>query len=212
MIVNIILALLGLGVTLSAFGGKTWIDNDGPFKKRITIRGYILLACLFLAFFIGVLKEKEKNEDVSAKNSEIRNLKRSVDDLKIKLNTYKVILSEIADESERQDQRVFNDYVIVKSFWPAPNKIFPGAIIRLYPTKSGGNLRIRYGNDSSGYRDEGLDMSFVKGGTYYEFPIIGKSGESFRWDLFGSWEGKIYVYSSPRQRSNQPSWMEEAIK
>jgi len=56
-VLNILLALLGLTGTLSAFGGETWRKGDEPLLTRITRRGYLSLSCLLLAFILGVTKE-----------------------------------------------------------------------------------------------------------------------------------------------------------
>lgn len=57
LIINILLAIFGLGATLSAFGGATWIKGTQPLLKRITNRGWISLTCISLAFSIGIYKE-----------------------------------------------------------------------------------------------------------------------------------------------------------
>lgn len=57
IISNILLAVFGLGATLSAFGGETWRKGTERLFRRVTIRGWISLVCIVLAFSIGVYKE-----------------------------------------------------------------------------------------------------------------------------------------------------------
>lgn len=57
MILNILLLLVGATATLSAFGGKTWIEGKGPVLGRVTPRGWVSLACLLSALTLGIVKE-----------------------------------------------------------------------------------------------------------------------------------------------------------
>jgi Bacterial SH3 domain len=57
LLLNIVLALLGLTGTLAAFGGETWRKGDQPLLERVTKRGWLALTCLILAFSTGVVKE-----------------------------------------------------------------------------------------------------------------------------------------------------------
>jgi hypothetical protein len=55
--INIVLAILGIGATLSAFGGETWRKGKTKIISRITLRGWLSLVFLFLAFIVGITKE-----------------------------------------------------------------------------------------------------------------------------------------------------------
>lgn len=57
MILNILLLFVGTTATLSAFGGKTWLEGPGPVLGRVTARGWVSLACLLCALALGVVKE-----------------------------------------------------------------------------------------------------------------------------------------------------------
>ncbi|MBP9792887.1 MAG: hypothetical protein KBC56_02695 [Flavobacterium sp.] len=201
--INILLTSLGLIGTLSAFGGKTWSEGDEPIHKRITKRGYISLTCLILAFGLGVYKEISNNKNIDNKNSEILQLKAQ-------LSSYKDILNLIKNESHRQQQVVMGQFVSVAGRWNAPNFLYPGSIIKFYNFGRNGNLIIRYGNPKSGYKEDRLNINRQGDGIPYEIPIVGNSGESFEWSLIGNWEGKVFVFSSPRQREPNWSWTEEA--
>jgi len=74
---SIIVGFLGLFATLSAFGGETWKPGNGPLHKRITLRGWISLTALSMAFLIGSYKDIRQNREDSAYNS----LLASKDDL-----------------------------------------------------------------------------------------------------------------------------------
>lgn len=54
---NIVLLILGASATLAAFMGKTVDEGTDPFISRINTRGWVSLACLFLALAVGVFKE-----------------------------------------------------------------------------------------------------------------------------------------------------------
>jgi hypothetical protein len=54
---NVVLLLLALASALAAFGGETWRKNSRPLFKRVTHRGWIALALMFLTAAIGTVKE-----------------------------------------------------------------------------------------------------------------------------------------------------------
>lgn len=65
-LLNILLLIIGTTATLCAFGGETWKKGDEPILNRITVRGWISLACLLLALGIGFIKEiKTAQEDAT---------------------------------------------------------------------------------------------------------------------------------------------------
>jgi len=57
LVFNVILLLLSTTATLSAFGGATWCNGSKSLLRRVTIRGWISIACLFIALIIGIFKE-----------------------------------------------------------------------------------------------------------------------------------------------------------
>src|SRR5277367_5913779 len=69
-LLSILLLVVGSTSALSAFGGKTSKDGPGPFIERITARGWISLACLVLALFIGIFKELYSSADGKRKEAE----------------------------------------------------------------------------------------------------------------------------------------------
>jgi hypothetical protein len=54
--IGVLLLILSAIGTLAAFGGRTWFDNDDPWVKRITARGWVALACLIMATGAGMAK------------------------------------------------------------------------------------------------------------------------------------------------------------
>jgi hypothetical protein len=63
MTLSILLLVVGTAATLAAFGGRTWEEGDDAILKRITPRGWVSLACLVLALFVGSLKEVHEASD-----------------------------------------------------------------------------------------------------------------------------------------------------
>jgi hypothetical protein len=65
--INIGIAFLGLGATLSAFGGDTWRKGSTSLISRITFRGWISLVCLVCVFSLGVYKEIQQRRESEEK-------------------------------------------------------------------------------------------------------------------------------------------------
>lgn len=57
LILNLFLVTFALVGSLAAFGGDTWEKGTGPILQRVTSRGWVALACLFLAFALSGVKE-----------------------------------------------------------------------------------------------------------------------------------------------------------
>ncbi len=71
---NIAIAFFGLLATLAAFGGDTWEKGKAPVLSRITPRGWLSLACIVLAFSLGIIKELKQDKiskDSAAKREEL---------------------------------------------------------------------------------------------------------------------------------------------
>lgn len=64
--INIGLAVLGIGATLSAFGGETWTKGDQKLISRVTIRGWFSLTFLLSAFALGITKEVIQHRQAEA--------------------------------------------------------------------------------------------------------------------------------------------------
>lgn len=54
---NIFLATCGLVGSVVAIGGETWRKGHVAWKDRVTLRGWVAIVCLFLAFVTGTTKE-----------------------------------------------------------------------------------------------------------------------------------------------------------
>jgi hypothetical protein len=142
----------------------------------------------------------------------------TINKLKGKIETYEAILEEIHNESERQPQIVFAEYVNIRGYgWSAPNRIYPGSIIKFYLFRCA--IELRY-NDRVIIIPPSINEPV-------EIPIIGPSGIGYHWELriseinellrrpsdyeysnYGC-DGKVYIYSSPRIRSTDWSSQEE---
>jgi len=72
---NVVLLFVATVATLAAFGGDTWDKGkkNEAFLRRVRLRGWISLACLFVALILGVSKEfvskaeDQKKSDDAAK-------------------------------------------------------------------------------------------------------------------------------------------------
>ncbi len=212
-LINISLSILGLVATLSAFGGKTWIEGQDLLIKRITKRGYISLFCLFLTFSLAVYKELNTNRIIDLKDTKIDNLQSDIVKLQGQISSYKDILNIVRDRSDRVEQTIMAEAVVVHGTWHAANYIYPGSIVRFYSDQNpNNNLTLRYGNQNIGYRSIKININAAGDGRAYEIPIFGKSGEQLDFALVGDWEGKIFILSTPRIRDTERSWREETTK
>ncbi len=94
-ILLLITALLG---SLAAIGGETWKKDPVPFYKRVTLRGWIAVACMLSAFGLGVGKEvysKHLNELAAA------NAERTQSILRQKLSDAEQKIAELKPAFER---------------------------------------------------------------------------------------------------------------
>lgn len=57
LLINVTLLIVGALGALAAIGGDTWNRGPLPWRKRITTRGWVALACLIGALCLGVAKE-----------------------------------------------------------------------------------------------------------------------------------------------------------
>jgi hypothetical protein len=69
---NVVLLLLGLASALAAFGGETWRKNSKPLFKRVTHRGWIALALMFLTVVIGTVKEIRSSSESAKSKAELQ--------------------------------------------------------------------------------------------------------------------------------------------
>src|SRR5580700_8975518 len=68
----VVLLLLGLASALAAFGGETWRKNSKPLFKRVTHRGWIALALMFLTVVIGTVKEIRSSSESAKSKAELQ--------------------------------------------------------------------------------------------------------------------------------------------
>tara|TARA_R110000850_G_scaffold214249_3_gene340176 strand:+ start:5938 stop:6744 length:807 start_codon:yes stop_codon:yes gene_type:complete len=62
MLINLTLLILGTTGALAAFGGDTWRREPLPLAKRITLRGWLALACMIATLLVGISKEIRSND------------------------------------------------------------------------------------------------------------------------------------------------------
>lgn len=55
--INIALLVAGTVMAIAAIGGDTWVKGHAPIHRRLTPRGWLSIACLFLTLLLGVVKE-----------------------------------------------------------------------------------------------------------------------------------------------------------
>lgn len=143
------------------------------------------------------------NRRISASNDTIVSLKDLV-------QTYDVLLKRIQSESNRQPQLVMTNYEEIRpnTAFLAPQRISTGSFIKFIGFKS--ELELRYNNRR---------ILLTEGDTDYsagEIPIYGPSGAAYDWMVYNPTEklvaGKIFVYSTPRSRSSEWSYLEEQIR
>jgi len=118
---NLALLIVGTAATLSAFGGKTWLESDKPFLERITLRGWISLICLVLALALGAIKEfyteikdtkKEQESRATAQrledeaNKKQSELKSQLDASNSQLKIANQSLSALKDKNDAQADRL----------------------------------------------------------------------------------------------------------
>ena len=130
--------------------------------------------------------------------------------LKNIVQTYDVLLKRIQSESDRQPQLVMTNYEEIhpQTAFFAPQKISTGSYIKFIGFNSG--LELRYDNRIVILNKDDTDYSAG------EIPIYGPSGTSYDWMVYNPNSkrvaGKIYVYSTPRSRSSEWSYLEEKIR
>lgn len=213
-VINILLALLSLIATLSAFGGRTWIEApDQPLKKRITKRGYISLFCLFSVFTIGTFKEIYTNNLLTKKDDKIESLRSDLAKIDSRVINSEDILKVISDRTRFQVQTRMAQSVVLDGIWNAPSYVYPGSFVEFFTTTPNANqhLQLKYGSNASGYTTVDIHLNGSPHGSPYAVPIIGHSGQPLTFSLLGRWGGKVFVYSTPVIRSSELSWAQDAI-
>jgi hypothetical protein len=124
-----------------------------------------------------------------------------------KISAYQSVIQQIRDYSERQEQTVMIQTVnlLKGKTWRAPNKLYPGSKIEVYFFE-GSSLELSYGGRRQDLRRGPDDWARVS--------VIDDSGEALDWalsNLSSSFKGKVALYSTPRSRSKDWSWLEETI-
>jgi hypothetical protein len=99
LILNLLLVTFALVGSLAAFGGETWEKGAGPILQRVTSRGWAALACLFLAFALGVVKEillhrKSKAEAIVKAALEAKNTRQQTE-INQQLNQIKELQAQL---------------------------------------------------------------------------------------------------------------------
>ncbi|MGC4045522.1 MAG: hypothetical protein QM758_17155 [Armatimonas sp.] len=211
---------------LMAIRGGTWDDKN---KSKITPFGWItiaLIACsLIVSIFLTKKSENEakkseieaaiskktienSNQIIIESNEKIDYLKDKIRSLEHGSNISFEIIESINSKIDRQEQLVMADHVVIRprESWHSPNRIYSGSRIKVYFMKRS--------SLSLNYDDKRIDIEPQLYNTY-EGVVYGSSGIGREWSLtntssYQTFDGKILIYSTPRIRSNQHSYREEA--
>ena len=212
--------LLVLTSAVVAIHGETWNPN-GSGLRRVTTTGWLTLTLAIIGFGLSVAlvrqdaaeSKSDKAALVKAKDNaalaaiETDSMKVKLDSYEAKISAYQSVIQQIRDYSERQEQTVMIQAVNLSKgkTWKAPNKLYPGSKIEVYFFE-GSSLELSYGGRRQDLR-RGPD-------NWARVFVIGDSGEERNWTLSNqssSFKGKVAVYSTPRSRSKDWSWVEETI-
>jgi hypothetical protein len=212
--------LLVLTSAVVAIHGETWNPN-GSGLRRVTTTGWITLTLAIIGFGLSVAlvrqdaaeSKSDKAALVEAKDKaalaaiETDSMKVKLDSYEAKISAYQSVIQQIRDYSERQEQTVMIQAVNLSKgkTWKAPNKLYPGSKIEVYFLE-GSSLELSYGGRRQDLR-RGPD-------NWARVSVIDDSGEELDWALSNqssSFKGKVAVYSTPRSRSKDWSWLEETI-
>ena len=134
---------------------------------------------------------------------ETDSMKVKLDSYEAKISAYQSVIQQIRDYTERQEQTVMIQAVNLSKgkTWKAPNKLYPGSKIEVYFFE-GSSLELSYGGRRQDLR-RGPD-------NWARVSVIDDSGEELDWALSNqssSFKGKVAVYSTPRSRSIDWSWL-----
>ena len=212
--------LLVLTSAVVAIHGETWNPN-GSGLRRVTTTGWITLTLAIIGFGLSVAlvrqdaaeSKSDKAALVEAKDKaalaaiETDSMKVKLDSYEAKISAYQSVIQQIRDYSERQEQTVMIQAVNLSKgkTWKAPNKLYPGSKIEVYFFE-GSSLELSYGGRRQDLR-RGPD-------NWARVSVIDDSGEELDWALSNqssSFKGKVAVYSTPRSRSKDWSWLEDTI-
>jgi hypothetical protein len=108
----IVVLVLASAGTLSAFGGKTWIEGAEPVLKRITLRGWLSLALLALGLVMGMIKELYVQHQSEEKDQDAANTARQAkqdaeqrqNELKNQLSDTQSLLAKARGQLDLQSQ------------------------------------------------------------------------------------------------------------
>jgi hypothetical protein len=108
----IVVLVLASAGTLSAFGGKTWIEGTEPALKRITLRGWLSLVLLALGLIVGGIKElytqhRDEKKDQDAANAATQakqDAEHRQDELKTQLFNTQSLLLKARGQLDLQSQ------------------------------------------------------------------------------------------------------------
>lgn len=198
---------------LIAIKGGTW-DATQVGLRKLTGTGIAAVLSVVLGTIVSVTiarrserEAKLKSDQLDAAVGSTKDAGERVRDLETQLRAYKEILGEVRDESQRQPQVVMSQYVPLRprETWTAPNRIFPGSIVRFYGFEC--TLILSYGDSQDVIPPGARDARPT------ETVVIGRSGAEMSWRLMNGSDrpcgGKVFVESTPRTRSIDWSWVEE---
>jgi hypothetical protein len=175
--------------------------------EKITAIGWASSAIALLGLIVAFYQIRISNLESSQQAKELKETLKYSEMTKEQLKAYQKVVSEIRTHTERQMQMTMIQFVVLSpgQIWNAPNKIYPGSIVEFLGWK--GKLELQYGTHR--------EFVISSWDDHVTLPIIGKSGEELRWGVKNisrhKDEGKIMVFSTPRSRSKEWSWLEEKL-
>lgn len=213
---------------LVAIKGETW-NKKAKGIKKVTSTGIITIIFALIGLVISILNtrlasvENTENrikientqlntkiakEELQKANGQIDSLNAKLLVLNSQLFIYQDIISQIKNQSDRQDQTVMMQFVQLgpHDSWISPSLIYSGSRIQFLGFED--SLIVEYGG-----RIEIIPE--WDGRHAIESVIMGESGRGFRIRLYNNGYkdimGKVHVISSPRIRSTDWSWIEEKL-
>ncbi len=200
---------------LVAVRGDTWQGTERRWRK-VTLTGWLTVGLALAGLMTAMWQTAESSREAEVAKTNLLQAKESAEaarvtitQLESKIITYQDVLGEIKHHSERQMQMVMTQAVHLEPgrTWRAPNHVFGGSAVEIF-FMSGEAVELRYGDQRQ--------RVVPRRGSPTRVFIMGHSGQELPWKItnVGSrpFGGKIMVYSTPRSRSADWSWLEEKLE
>jgi len=198
-----------------AIRGETWKPSARGLR-RVTGTGWTTLGLALIGFALAASINYQSKAAAERSSAQLQSARddaaraaNEILDLKAKLGIYQTVVQQIKDYAERQQQTVMVQSIHLPpgGRWNAPNKLYPGSRIEIY-FMSGRSVDLTYGGRAQELRRGPDDWARAF--------VAGESGTELGWYLDNTSDGyldaKVAIYSSPRTRSREWSWLEERLE